>query len=106
MLPAMVAAWQVMISPPGFQDNVVPNGQSAEYLLIMLVRTLNILCCRGLRGGDPLLILEKNNTRQELLGSPCFKHLEIFSDELQIVLQPPNTILLGPKNCKNDYDTL
>jgi len=90
MSPCLVAVWNIIMSPVGFRENLSPKFPSGEYLLIMCFKALNILCSRGLRGGDPLLKLEKNNSRQEIQGTPWFKDLEYESESLQIVLTPPN----------------
>ena len=106
MSPCLVAVWNTIMSPVGFRENLSPKVPSGEYLLIMCFKALNILCSRGLRGGDPLLKLEKNNSRQEIQGTPWFKDLEYESESLQIVLTPPNKIIMRRFHPFHSYDDL
>lgn len=100
MLPAMVALWHCALRPPGFLLMKEPNCADAAYLRLIIFRCLNIMCSRGLRGGDPLHRLEKNLSRQELLGSPKFNDLMFCNDHLQIKLTPPSEIILHPVNSR------
>ena len=103
MSPCLVAVWNVVISPVGFREGLSPSVPSAQYLLVMCFRALNILCSRGLRGVDPLLKLEKNNSRQEIQGTPWFKDLEFESEALQIVITPPNKVLMKRQHPNHSY---
>ena len=106
MSPCLVAVWNNIMSPVGFREGCLPAGPSGEYILIMCFKALNILCSRGLRGGDPTLKLEKNNSRQEIQGTPWFKDLEFESESLQIVVTPPDKIVMRRYHPLHTYSAL
>ena len=106
MFPSMLAVFHMTIRPQGFASGIEPEMQNADYLRILLFRIVNLLCSRGLRAADPLLVLEKNNSRQEKLGSPMFKDIRIENDFLQIILIFPDIIVINDHTVGADFDFL
>ena len=106
MFPSILAVFHMTIRPHGFSEGKEPVTRNADYLRILIFRIVNLLCSRGLRASDPLLDLEKNNSRQEILGSPTFKDIRVENDFLQIILIFPGTIVLNGHSLGADFIAL